>query len=65
MFRTYVVSVDPKTLTAEGNTLFLHFKCAKAIALEREKEFGRVRAGSTNLGAPSRVYVRKAQYGWR
>ncbi|KAH8920841.1 glycoside hydrolase family 2 protein, partial [Atractiella rhizophila] len=24
-----------------------------------------VRAGSTNLGDPSRVYVRKAQYGWR
>ena len=27
-----------------------------------ESKYGKVRAGSTNLGDPSRVYVRKAQY---
>ncbi|EAU80945.1 beta-mannosidase [Coprinopsis cinerea okayama7 len=47
------------------NTLLLHFASAKALAKQLEAEFGKVRAGSTNLGDPSRVYVRKAQYGWR
>jgi beta-mannosidase len=43
----------------------LHFKSAKLIAKELEAKFGKVRAGSVNLGDPSRVYVRKAQYDWR
>ena len=47
------------------NNLLLHFKCAKEIALAEEGKYGRVRAGSCNLGHPSRVYVRKAQYDWR
>ncbi len=47
------------------NVLYLHFKSAKLAAKELEKKYGRVRAGSTNLGDPSRVYVRKAQYDWR
>ena len=52
------------SLRAE-NSLLLHFKSAQLIAKELEAKYGRVRAGSTNLGDPSRVYVRKAQYGWR
>ena len=47
------------------NTLLLHFFPAGKIAYELEKKYGRVRAGSCNLGDPSRVYVRKAQYDWR
>jgi beta-mannosidase len=47
------------------NTLFLHFKSALHLAKKLEAEMGKVRAGSTNLGDPSRVYVRKAQYDWR
>lgn len=38
---------------------------AKYVAKELEKKYGRVRAGSCNLGDPSRVYLRKAQYDWR
>lgn len=45
--------------------MLLHFKSAKLIAKALEARHGRVRAGSTNLGDPSRVYVRKAQYDWR
>ncbi|KAH8109772.1 glycoside hydrolase superfamily [Phellopilus nigrolimitatus] len=66
-FRTYRVRrvrLDPSVLRKES-TVLLHFKCAKAIALEQEKKYGRVRAGSCNLGDPSRVYARKAQYDWR
>ncbi|KAF8651012.1 hypothetical protein AX16_004970 [Volvariella volvacea WC 439] len=68
MFRTYRHLID---LTREDssllkeNVLFLHFKSARALALAEEAKHGRVRAGSTNLGDPSRVYVRKAQYDWR
>lgn len=47
------------------NTLLLHFVSAKHRALELERQYGKVRAGSCNLGHPSRVYVRKAQYAWR
>ncbi|KAH7913372.1 glycoside hydrolase family 2 protein [Hygrophoropsis aurantiaca] len=61
-FRTYVVSVSP---SKGNNTMLLHFKPAKLIAKSLEAQFGAVRAGSANLGDPSRVYVRKAQYDWR
>ncbi|EJD48259.1 glycoside hydrolase [Auricularia subglabra TFB-10046 SS5] len=64
MFRPWVVSVDPKSLKPT-NSLLLHFKSAKLVAKELEAKYGRVRAGSCNLGDPSRVYVRKAQYHWR
>lgn len=66
MFRTYT-----HTLTIEDHAvprslcLLLHFKSAKAVAKAEEAKFGKVRAGSVNLGDPSRVYVRKAQYDWR
>ncbi|KAG8881419.1 hypothetical protein FRB97_009614 [Tulasnella sp. 331] len=46
------------------NNLLLHFKSAKAIAKELERKYGPLRAGSCNLGDPSRVYARKAQYQW-
>ncbi|KAF8580934.1 glycoside hydrolase family 2 protein [Ramaria rubella] len=64
MFMPYTVEINPKTLYPT-NTLLLHFHSAKLIAKELEKKYGRVRAGSCNLGDPSRVYVRKAQYDWR
>ncbi|KAL5495319.1 hypothetical protein ACEPAI_782 [Sanghuangporus weigelae] len=63
-FRTYQVQLVPANLKNESS-LLLHFKCAKDIALSEEAKYGRVRAGSCNLGHPSRVYVRKAQYDWR
>ncbi|TFY76607.1 hypothetical protein EWM64_g7406 [Hericium alpestre] len=63
-FRTWIVSLTFDQLKAE-NVLLLHFKSASKIAKELEAKYGRVRAGSTNLGDPSRVYVRKAQYDWR
>ncbi|TRM62026.1 glycoside hydrolase family 2 protein [Schizophyllum amplum] len=63
-FRTWVHALAPGELNAQ-NVLLIHFKSAKALALAEEAKYGRVRAGSTNLGAPSRVYVRKAQYDWR
>jgi hypothetical protein len=69
MFRTYryqVSLISKEAPLKEGeNTLLLHFKSAKLRAKNEEAEYGRVRAGSTNLGDPSRVYVRKAQYDWR
>lgn len=61
MFHTSIVPVDPQA----KNTLVLHFKSAARLARELEAKYGRVRAGSTNLGDPSRVYMRKAQYNWR
>ncbi len=61
MFQTYVVPVKPLA----NNVLVLHFKSAAKLARELEAQYGKVRAGSTNLGDPSRVYVRKAQYDWR
>lgn len=61
MFQTHLVSVKLKA----SNTLILHFHSAAKLARQLEEKYGRVRAGSTNLGDPSRVYVRKAQYGWR
>ncbi|KAF7300960.1 hypothetical protein MIND_00659100 [Mycena indigotica] len=64
MFQTHIVPLDIPSLKAQ-NTLLLHFKSAQLLAKKLEKEMGKVRAGSTNLGDPSRVYVRKAQYDWR
>ncbi|KAF9800855.1 hypothetical protein IEO21_10274 [Rhodonia placenta] len=69
MFRSYsvrpsVVAIQLSDLRVE-NVLLLHFKSAELAAKELEKRYGRVRAGSANLGDPSRVYLRKAQYGWR
>ncbi|KAG8713456.1 hypothetical protein FRC08_013238 [Ceratobasidium sp. 394] len=56
----------PKNALKQGkNTLLLHFKSALLEAKALESKYGRVRAGSCNLGDPSRVYVRKAQFGWR
>ncbi|EJF55724.1 glycoside hydrolase [Dichomitus squalens LYAD-421 SS1] len=65
MFRTWRASLSPENLQDQGNVLFLHFKSAQKLAKELEATHGRVRAGSCNLGDPSRVYVRKAQYNWR
>ncbi|KAJ6603048.1 glycoside hydrolase superfamily [Mycena sp. CBHHK59/15] len=64
MFQTHVVPVELPSLKPQ-NTLLLHFKSALLHAKVLEAEMGVVRAGSTNLGDPSRVYVRKAQYDWR
>ncbi|KIK67972.1 glycoside hydrolase family 2 protein [Collybiopsis luxurians FD-317 M1] len=64
MFQTHYAELDPSSLEPT-NTLLLHFKSAARYAKEQEALFGRVRAGSTNLGDPSRVYLRKAQYDWR
>ncbi|KAG6856280.1 hypothetical protein H0H87_005890 [Tephrocybe sp. NHM501043] len=67
-FRTYSYSFSLSgdvSILQEMNTLLLHFKSAKALAKAEEEKYGKVRAGSTNLGDPSRVYVRKAQYDWR
>lgn len=58
------MDLDPKELKSK-NALLLHFHSAKLIAKKLEEKYGRVRAGSWNLGDPSRVYVRKAQYDWR
>lgn len=60
----FKVDVDVETLQPL-NSLLLHFYSAKLYAQDLERQFGRVRAGSCNLGDPSRVYVRKAQYDWR
>ena len=65
MFRTWRVPLSRENLQDNNNVLFLHFKSAKKLAKELEAQYGRVRAGSCNLGDPSRVYVRKAQYNWR
>ncbi|KAJ8089496.1 hypothetical protein PM082_014751 [Marasmius tenuissimus] len=65
-FQVHTVPVAEDNFNPKGeNTLFFHFKSAKLLAKELEEKFGRVRGGSTNLGDPSRVYVRKAQYDWR
>ncbi|CAA7266101.1 unnamed protein product [Cyclocybe aegerita] len=69
-FRTYTYQI-PASPAGPGldlqseNILLLHFKSAKALAKVEEEKYGKVRAGSTNLGDPSRVYIRKAQYDWR
>ena len=47
------------------NSLLLHFKSALLEAEALEEKYEKVRAGSCNLGLPNRVYVRKAQFGWR
>ncbi|CAE7233738.1 unnamed protein product [Rhizoctonia solani] len=57
---------QPKYALKPGtNTLLLHFKSALLEAEALEAKYGKVRAGSCNLGLPNRVYVRKAQFGWR
>ncbi|KZS93857.1 glycoside hydrolase [Sistotremastrum niveocremeum HHB9708] len=53
MFTPRVVQLDVTRLQS-SNTLLLHFKSAKKIAKQLETEYGRVRAGSCNLGDPSR-----------
>ncbi|KAK7053733.1 glycoside hydrolase superfamily [Favolaschia claudopus] len=63
-FQTHEVTLELASLKPQ-NTLLLHFKSAHHRAKELEADMGKVRAGSTNLGDPSRVYVRKAQYDWR
>ena len=67
MFRTWTLSLSRARadLRDQDNLLLLHFTSAKKLAKQLEAQYGRVRAGSSNLGDPSRVYVRKAQYGWR
>ncbi len=64
MFQTHYADLSPFSLKSV-NTLLLHFKSAAKLGKDLEAQMGRVRAGSANLGDPSRVYVRKAQYDWR
>ncbi|KAJ3041625.1 hypothetical protein HDV00_008901 [Rhizophlyctis rosea] len=64
MFQTYTIPI-PNLPNDGSSTLLLHFHSAKKIAKDLEAKYGKVRAGSVNLGDPSRVYVRKAQYHWR
>ncbi|KAI0671265.1 glycoside hydrolase [Trametes maxima] len=64
MFKTYTLQL-PEPVNRTGNVLLLHFRSAKLVAKALEHKYGRVRAGSANLGDPSRVYLRKAQYNWR
>ncbi|KAJ7166082.1 glycoside hydrolase [Mycena filopes] len=64
VYLTHVVPLELSSLK-QHNTLLLHFKSALLLAKTLEAQMGVVRAGSTNLGDPSRVYVRKAQYDWR
>ncbi|KAG8898984.1 hypothetical protein FRB99_007008 [Tulasnella sp. 403] len=64
MLLPYTVELSPERYQ-QRNTLLLHFKSAKNVAKQLESQFGARRAGSCNLGDPSRVYVRKAQYHWR
>ena len=66
MFHEHSVRIETHLKSAPAlNVLVLHFRSAKLAAKQLEARYGRVRAGSTNLGDPSRVYVRKAQYDWR
>ncbi|TEB27325.1 glycoside hydrolase [Coprinellus micaceus] len=66
-FREWVFDTenDEGVLKATDNVLILHFNCAKNHAKAEEAIRGKVRAGSANLGDPSRVYLRKPQYDWR
>ncbi|THU85796.1 hypothetical protein K435DRAFT_868933 [Dendrothele bispora CBS 962.96] len=54
MFQAHLVRVPKDVLKASNNIVLLHFKSAAKLAKELEAEMGRVRAGSTNLGDPSR-----------
>ncbi|KAI1789937.1 glycoside hydrolase [Ganoderma leucocontextum] len=54
MFRTWTVSLSRDDLRDQGNVLLLHFASAQKLAKELEAKHGRVRAGSCNLGDPSR-----------
>ncbi|KAJ8473477.1 hypothetical protein ONZ45_g16279 [Pleurotus djamor] len=65
MFHAHAIPLDDSVTSSKLNTIFLHFKSAKKAAKDEEERYGAVRAGSTNLGDPSRVYIRKAQYDWR
>ncbi|KAG8920793.1 hypothetical protein FRC02_000697, partial [Tulasnella sp. 418] len=64
MLLPYVVTLPPSLLKS-SNSLVLHFRSSREIAKQLEAKYGKKRAGSCNLGDPSRVYVRKAQYHWR
>jgi beta-mannosidase len=48
-FRTFVVPITNSDLK-EKNEMLLHFKSAGKLAKELEARYGRVRAGSNNLG---------------
>ncbi|KAJ9105971.1 hypothetical protein QFC19_003306 [Naganishia cerealis] len=63
-FLPYNVPLKPKDLRF-SNELLLRFFPAAMAAKALEAEHGKVRAGSCNLGDPSRVYVRKMQACWR
>ncbi|KAF5314882.1 hypothetical protein D9619_007494 [Psilocybe cf. subviscida] len=57
IFRTYEYEIDlSSSLIQADNSILLHFKSAKVLAKAEEAKYGKVRAGSTNLGDPSRVY---------
>lgn len=53
----------PIELLLSSNVLLLHFSSAKAHAKDLEAQLGVRRAGSCNLGDPSRVYSRKVSSG--
>lgn len=67
MFRQYSLRLVPAIngAKAHANLLVLHFRSAKRVAKQLEAQYGAVRAGSCNLGDPSRVYIRKAAYHFR
>ncbi|KAG8785886.1 hypothetical protein FRC20_010933 [Serendipita sp. 405] len=66
MFDSYTLPITtPDSVSKSSNTLVLHFRSAKHYSKELEQRYGAVRAGSCNLGDPSRVYIRKAQYHYR
>ncbi|KIM32355.1 glycoside hydrolase family 2 protein [Serendipita vermifera MAFF 305830] len=66
MFLSHSIPLNPTSLSATNhNVLVLHFSSARHVAKNREAQYGAVRAGSCNLGDPSRVYIRKAQYHFR
>ncbi|KAF5360479.1 hypothetical protein D9756_004513 [Leucocoprinus leucothites] len=69
-FRKYTYDVcngtgESRLSFENGNTLLIHFKSAKLQALDEARLRGFHRGGSVNLGDPSRLYIRKAQYDWR
>ncbi|KAH8822589.1 glycoside hydrolase [Flagelloscypha sp. PMI_526] len=64
-FMRFFYHVPLDTLRPTSNVIFFHFKSAKALAKAEEAKYGASRAGSVNLGDPSRLYIRKPQYDWR
>ncbi|KAJ9119092.1 hypothetical protein QFC22_003583 [Naganishia vaughanmartiniae] len=63
-FLPYKVPLKTENLLP-SNELLLRFAPAEEFAKALEAEHGKMRAGSCNLGDPSRVYVRKMQACWR